>query len=200
MIGRGVVGHEVQHQAQAAAREPLAQARQRRIAAEVVVNGIGGDGERRSGDVLVAQIGQHATTFLDHLHVGARDRAPRGTGLPDAEEPDPAEAAVGDLVEHAVVDVVQRRAPPERDAALVQRHARVDLVQRRVRHRPHGFAPGASMFRCCSRLRSARLTPVASNCSGRKRGKNAISAGMIAVHPVWWLAPSPAPLSPWKYS
>ena len=20
------------------------------------------------------------------------------------------------------------------------------------------------------------------------------------VHPVWWLAPSPAPLSPWKYS
>jgi len=23
---------------------------------------------------------------------------------------------------------------------------------------------------------------------------------IVPVHPVWWLAPRPAPLSPWKYS
>ncbi len=159
MVGRGVIGHEVEQEAEVAAREPLAQPRQRRVSAEVVVDGVGGDGERRSGDVLVAQVGQHAPALLDHLDVGARDGAPRGAGLPDPEEPDPAEPAGGDLVEHGVVDVVERRPPPERDAALVQRHARVDLVQRRIGGQPHGWTPGTSRIRCCSRLRSARLTP-----------------------------------------
>ena len=27
-----------------------------------------------------------------------------------------------------------------------------------------------------------------------------IRRAIAPVHPVWWLAPSPAPLSPWKYS
>ena len=27
-----------------------------------------------------------------------------------------------------------------------------------------------------------------------------ISLATSAVHPVWWLAPNPAPVSPWKYS
>jgi hypothetical protein len=32
------------------------------------------------------------------------------------------------------------------------------------------------------------------------RPKKSSSGATSPVHPVWWLAPSPAPLSPWKYS
>ena len=30
--------------------------------------------------------------------------------------------------------------------------------------------------------------------------KRCMARATRPVHPVWWLAPSPAPLSPWKYS
>jgi hypothetical protein len=36
--------------------------------------------------------------------------------------------------------------------------------------------------------------------SRNHRLHSSIKFATRAVHPVWWLAPSPAPLSPWKYS
>ena len=33
-----------------------------------------------------------------------------------------------------------------------------------------------------------------------RRAKISMARAIVPVHPVWWLAPSPAPLSPWKYS
>src|SRR5262249_19288790 len=35
--------------------------------------------------------------------------------------------------------------------------------------------------------------------TGRPRARK-INSATSPVHPVWWLAPRPAPLSPWKYS
>jgi hypothetical protein len=46
VVGRDVVGHEVAQQLEPVPREPLAEPRQRRVAAEVAVDGVGLDGER----------------------------------------------------------------------------------------------------------------------------------------------------------
>ena len=192
VIAPGVVGHEVEQQLQPAARQPIAQARQRLVAAEVLVDAIGDDRERRAGDVLLAQVGEIAAALLHQLRIRTRDLAPDAAGLPDAQEPDPREPLGRDVVEERVRDVVQRRGALERDAPLLQEDARVDLVEQRV---VHGLAPGASRSRCFAR--SASLTSGAMTISGFSIANRCVSAGMTALHPVWWLAPSPAPLSPW---
>ena len=39
-----------------------------------------------------------------------------------------------------------------------------------------------------------------SQSAALPRANRSSTRAIIPVHPVWWLAPSPAPLSPWKYS
>ena len=46
----------------------------------------------------------------------------------------------------------------------------------------------------------AALFPPSSTFVASSMPKSWISFATTPVHPVWWLAPSPAPLSPWKYS
>ena len=58
MIERRVVGDEVEHQPQPALSQPLAQAGQRGIAAQIAMHGVAGDGETGAGDVFLAQVGQ----------------------------------------------------------------------------------------------------------------------------------------------
>ena len=45
-----------------------------------------------------------------------------------------------------------------------------------------------------------RKSGVSRNTSWSRLPKSSINFATIPVHPVWWLAPMPAPLSPWKYS
>ena len=54
----------------------------------------------------------------------------------------------------------------------------------------------------CARviLASSSSLLVASTASGSRRANMSIMRAMSPVQPVWWLAPRPAPLSPWKYS
>ena len=59
----------------------------------------------------------------------------------------------------------------------------------------HVCAPPA----CFPRAKAAAL-PDSSNVFASSEPKSWISVATSPVHPVWWLAPSPAPLSPWKYS
>ena len=68
MIERRVVGHEVEHQPQAALGEPGAEARERRRPAQRFIDLVAGDGEARSRDIVFGQIGQR------RLELGA----PRG--------------------------------------------------------------------------------------------------------------------------
>src|SRR4029450_1827700 len=44
------------------------------------------------------------------------------------------------------------------------------------------------------------ILPPWSACSGVMVAKPRMSSATVPVQPVWWLAPRPAPLSPWKYS
>jgi len=61
----------------------------------------------------------------------------------------------------------------------------------------YGFVPPT-----CSRTRrfASRACGVRSTSFAFKRPNRSSTLAMVPVQPVWWLAPRPAPLSPWKYS
>ena len=78
---------------------------------------------------------------------------------------------------------------------------------------PEGARPGDSWVRLrsrpASRGRQIRKTHQRSPLGQGERAvrsvllaqrHSSIRLATSAVHPVWWLAPMPAPLSPWKYS
>ena len=87
---------------------------------------------RRSGSV--------SSNSLPPLGVAPGDLLPGRAGLPDAQEPDPVEAHLGQAVELGVRNVVQRRRPAERAGQLRQPDAGVDLVERRVTRRAIGMS------------------------------------------------------------
>jgi len=58
----------------------------------------------------------------------ARDAQARLAGLPDAEQPDPGESVLDELIECRVGHVVERHRTTERHADLLQEDARVDLI------------------------------------------------------------------------
>ena len=68
--------------------QPLAQPGERLVAAEVLVDVVVADGERRARDVGLAEVGQRALVLGEPLGFDARDAARRLAGLPHAEEPD----------------------------------------------------------------------------------------------------------------
>ena len=49
-------------------------------------------------------------------------------------------------------------------------------------------------------LANRRALSISSKALASTRPKKSTRGAIRPVHPVWWLAPSPAPLSPWKYS
>jgi len=57
-----------------------------------------------------------------------------------------------------------------------------------------------SLPRVGSRLANALALPESRISAPSILPKNSISFATRPVQPVWWLAPRPAPLSPWKYS
>ena len=115
MIRRHVVGDEVEHQLQAALAQPLAQAGQRRVAAEVAMHGVAGDREAGAGDVLVAQVGQRLLELAAPLRVArARSRCAAGPVCQTLSNQTQSKPSSRQPVELGVGDVVQRRAPAQR--------------------------------------------------------------------------------------
>src|SRR5262249_51066669 len=51
-----------------------------------------------------------------------------------------------------------------------------------------------------ARFRTPRRSKYFSKLSASTDPRTWISVATSPVQPVWWLAPNPAPLSPWKYS
>jgi len=80
MIRRGVIRREVEHQPQAAIAQPLADARQRGVAAEAGVDRVAGDGEPRARDVFLSQGGQRLLELVP-LCDGRTPRESLGEGL-----------------------------------------------------------------------------------------------------------------------
>jgi hypothetical protein len=70
MIQTGVVGHEIEEQPQAAHTEALAETAERRIAPELIVDGVAGNREPRARDVLLTKVGQRLVEFASPFRVG----------------------------------------------------------------------------------------------------------------------------------
>jgi hypothetical protein len=66
-----MVGHEIEHEFQAALLEPLAQPGEGGVSAKVSVDGVAGDGEAGAGDVLVAEVGKGLVKLLAPLRIAA---------------------------------------------------------------------------------------------------------------------------------
>jgi hypothetical protein len=65
----------------------------------------------------------------------------------------------------------------------------------------HLYSPRFSPPTCSLMSRSARgLSSVSNRALASARPKMSSRGATRPVHPVWWLAPRPAPFSPWKYS
>jgi hypothetical protein len=57
VVEPGVVGHEVEHQAEISRAQPLAQTGEGGVSAEVAMDGVAGDREARARDVVVREVG-----------------------------------------------------------------------------------------------------------------------------------------------
>src|SRR5262249_56492463 len=80
VIQAGMVGNEIEEQPQPAPPEPLAQAGERRIASEPVMNGVAGDGKTRAGDVPLTEVRERVLELAAPLAVGAGDPTPGFAG------------------------------------------------------------------------------------------------------------------------
>src|SRR5271156_3184562 len=105
------------------------------------MNRIAGDGETGAGDIFLAQVGQRFLKFPAPLRIAARRSLCRQASLPDAEEPDPIEADLGQSIEFSVWNVVQGRAPSQTAGEIGQPNASIDLVERRIADRLHPLLP-----------------------------------------------------------
>jgi hypothetical protein len=138
MIQAGVVRNEVEHHAQTALPHARAQARERRVAAEVAMYGVAGDRESGAGDVVLAQVRQGLLEFPAPLRTAPRDCLARQSRLPNAQQPDPVETSLREAIELVVGNVIERRGPIERPRQRRKPDTRVDLIERGVTRRLHG--------------------------------------------------------------
>ena len=173
MVGRDVVGHVVEDQLQPA----LGQRGPRRGegGAEARVDDVVAHAVRRADHVLVAQVRQRRAHARHQPRV-RRARSPARPGCaptrPSARRRRPAARRARPTSAAGTSPSVRRPPQPDRG---------VDLVDRRSAgaHQPAARPPS----------RARPTAPPSRN-----------SSATAPVQPVWWLAPRPAPLSPWKYS
>ena len=82
-------------------------------------------------------------------------------GLPDAQEPDPVEAHLGQTVQFGVRNIVQRGGAAQLCDEFGQPDARVDLVQRRIaRSRSYSLAACCLLAADCSLTSPRPAAPV----------------------------------------
>src|SRR5437016_4575609 len=159
----------------------------KRRVAVVELQGVG-----PTGKVRFAQVREGVLEFPAPLRIASRNSLARFTRLPHAQEPDPVEAHLRDAVQLDVRNVVERGRPSDDAGQLGQPDPGVDLEQRRIAVARHDFSAASTS--------TYPVLPASSIFSGSMVAKRCIMRAMTPVQPVWWLAPRPAPLSPWKYS
>ena len=138
-----------------------------------------------AGDQIAAGVETHAVGAACRLQ--ERDQRAAHGPLQDA--------VVRLIGEEEVALRVTRRPLGEREAAgeFLQRGAwRDDAVLAFSRHDLVTHPAPEPARRRAAVFRRTSGTAAGANCC--------MSLAMTPVHPVWWLAPRPAPLSPWKYS
>ena len=98
VVGRNVVGHEVEDQRHPALCERGSCSREAGGAAQVRVDRVAPDAVRRADDVIRAEVGQRAPERRGQAVVLERDGDSRRASLPDAHQPNRVEAELPDRV------------------------------------------------------------------------------------------------------
>ena len=181
MIEGGVVGDEVEHQAQSARPQTLAKAGERCVSAQVGMHRVTGDGKPGTRDVLLSQVRQRLLEFAPPVALGARHPLSGRSRVPHAQEPDPVESHRRHAVQLGVGDVVQGGRAAPGPGQLVQPDAGVDLVERWIaRQGAHLSAPGAELrgVRVSSPRRELWGVHVSAPPEGELRAR---SAGLAAA-------------------
>ena len=142
---------------------PLAQTGQRRIAAQIAMDGVAGDRESGAGDVFLSQVWQRLLKFATPLGIARETCCARRPGLPDAEEPDPIKTHLGQAVQFGVRNVIQCRGSAQLLRQFRQPDAGVDLIEGRIkRGKPSVISFfGFIMPRTLRRFRTADALEVA---------------------------------------
>ncbi len=142
-----MIRDKIEHQSQTAPAEPFAKPGQRGIAAEILVNVIGGDRETGPGDVLFAQVRQRLLELAAPLGIRTRDLLRTQASLPDAEEPDPVETHLDQTIQFSVGYIIERGGAPQLPGQFGQPDACVDLIEQRITRGAHEFWLILSAFR-----------------------------------------------------
>ena len=98
MVGRNVVGDEVQDQPDTAVGQRLPGSGQAGRTAEVIVDDVVADAVRRPDDIAWAPIGQGGPERSSQIGVRQGDLDAGRAALPDAHQPDRVEPQIGELV------------------------------------------------------------------------------------------------------
>ena len=159
MVGRDVVGDEVEDQPEPARCQCLARGSKPFGASELLIHDVVPDAVGRPGDVGGREVGQGAPEALDERRVGHCDRDPRRAPLPDAHQPDGVEAERCDRLPLGVRDAreVDRCARPP--TQLVEPDPGVDLVDEWVGDHELS-APPQTGRRASSKYRQSATAPV----------------------------------------
>ena len=198
VVRRHVVRDEVEHEAQAAALQTLAEPGERLVAAEVLVDAVVADREARAADVVLTEVGQDAAVLGEPLGF---ERETRRAASPVCQTPrnqtrsNPSAASRSSSTSGMSSSVAARpsaaASSESRTRVLTWNSAGYRLMCVPSALRRH-LLPDQPV------LQLLAFGPPAS--SGSRRANRSSSGAARPVQPVWWLAPSPAPLSPWKYS
>jgi hypothetical protein len=129
----------------------------------------------------------------DFILIGNRDA--RWTSFPNTQQPRTIEAEFGDRVPIRRWHTLQVNDGSIFLAEIIRPDSRIDFADCGM---PGPLEYGHPLL--VAALANAPLLPAARNCFSSIRPKTSISFATRPVQPVWWPAPRPAPLSPWKYS
>ena len=160
--------------------------------AEAGVDLVAADAVGRPDDVLVGEVGQRG---VERRHLLRRVEGELHAGraaLPHAHQPHGIDATRRHKVPFGGGYVGQRGGRAGAATDVVQPGGGVELVDDGIaRPAAHGVAARYTRFRWMA---------FDSKASGVRYPRPWMTRATRPVQPVWWLAPSPAPLSPWKYS
>ena len=141
VVGRHVIGHVVEDQADPAALQRSASRPQGAGASEALIDDVVADAVGRADHILRAQVGQGGAHSSLETGVGHRDAKSLGAALPHSHQPHRVDRQRGKSVPLGLGNLVEGERASARAAEALEPHRGVDLVDGGPRGQAHGLEP-----------------------------------------------------------
>ena len=163
----------------------------------MVINNVATHAIGRADIVLRRKIGECFFEISKEALVPHGDLNAGRATLPDSHQPNGVNTVGSDCLPLLFRNRIQVCGPPVKLTDLMQPDPGVDLKDDGVfRPWPQFFFPPATKGLSWNAI----SLPRSRSCLGSRQPYNWMILAIRPDQPVWWLAPIPAPLSPWKYS